>query len=56
MIIYWSNDEVIVCTRDGEPDVLVDYFGEGKGRSLDEYDREEAGDIVILTSRLRAEW
>jgi len=51
-IAYITNDEVIVCAPETEPETLKLYFEEG-GRNLEDYDREISYDeAVAITSTL----
>jgi len=53
LVIYQSQDEVLICEKRKEKELLEDYFAEGN-RDLDEYDRAESKDgIVPVTSILR---
>ena len=52
MITFSSPDEVIVTTKENEPETVKAYFTEG-GRNIQDYDREETDDLAIaITSRL----
>jgi len=51
LITYKGEDEVLVCTPESEPRLLVLWFEEG-GRNPEDYDREVRSDgIVEITSR-----
>lgn len=51
-ITHTTNDEVIVCTPETEPETLKLYFEEGC-RIVEEYDREIHNDeAVVITSTL----
>lgn len=51
LVVFVSDDEVIITTPQREEETLRDYFGSG-GRNLDDYDRSERLDLSI-TSRPR---
>ena len=46
MVVYSSNDEVLVMTAEDEQDMIDEYFTEG-GRDLEDYDREIVRDGLI---------
>lgn len=46
LIIYSSHDEMLICTPDSEPQMLLEYFEQG-GRDLEDFDREVRRDGVI---------
>lgn len=52
LVVYENDGEVIVATKEKEPELIRDYFAEG-GRYLEEYDRREVPDgVVAVTSRM----
>ena len=51
MIIYSSSNEVIVCEKSNEKQLLLDYFEEG-GRDLEDFDREEIKRAFHVTGGL----
>lgn len=52
LITYESFDEVIVCTEEGEEEVIKDYFEKG-GRDKYFYDRHEYNDNCCVTFQPR---
>lgn len=53
LIVYASDDEMLICTPDSEPQMLLEYFEQG-GRDLEDFDREVRRDGVInITPRLK---
>ena len=53
LVVYVSDDEVIITNSADEVETVRLYFTEG-GRNLDEYDREEIKDrAAAVSNRLR---
>lgn len=53
LIVYASDDEMLICTPDSEPQMLREYFKQG-GRDLEDFDREVRSDGMInITSLLK---
>lgn len=50
-VTYCANDEVLVTTKNLEPDAIKEWFTDG-GRDLDDYDREESlqGETAVAIS------
>ena len=54
LIVYSYRDDVIVCTKKKEDEVIESFFGDDNGRNLEDYDREEIDrDIVGLETVIR---
>ena len=60
IVIYERRDEVIVTTDKDESKMLEDYFKEGTGRDIDEYERYQAPtlpyQVLVVTTQLRADF
>lgn len=53
IVVYHSVDEIIVCHKDDEKDLLKDYFvAHQDDRSLDSYDRTEHTEPFYFQSRI----
>lgn len=57
LVLYSSNDEVLVCTLAQEKKMLKIFFSDCTGRNLEDYDRQEcfSGIASIETGNLRTE-
>ena len=54
LVVYSSDDEILVCALKQEPKLLREYFHNSSGRDLEAYDRDEPEDAVVkIFSRLR---
>ena len=47
-----SRDEIIICTLEDEHKMLREYFKEGTGRDLDDYDRTCSSTPILLSSSI----
>jgi len=55
-IVYTSDDEVIVTTKDNDKNTIKEYFDEG-GRNIDDYDRDEIKDgAVAISPKMKVKW
>ncbi len=48
LVIFEGQSETIVTTPEGESKAVHDYFGDGTGRDLDDYNRIESTEDSIL--------
>lgn len=57
LIVYVSNDNVLVCDPDAEKSMLDLWFARESGRDLEDYDREECpSGIVEINPKLVVDW
>ena len=51
-VVYDNGKEVIVTTKEKEPQTIKDYFGHNRGRNIFEYDRAITPDsaVWVITS------
>lgn len=51
MIFYASDQEIIVCSKKNERQMLIDYFEKG-GRDRDDFDREVVKGVIQIRTSL----
>ena len=56
LVSYSGQDEVLLCPRVRQSEMLASWFAAGTGRRLGNYDREEhPSEIVVIRSFLRVD-
>ncbi len=56
LIVYSSQNEVIITTEEKEAVVLKDFFADKSDRDLDEYDRDVYPTYVTFLSNIALDW
>lgn len=54
LVIYESDEEIIVCLKSQEVETVKDFFRNG-GRNQDDYARMERWDAISIGNRLSVE-
>lgn len=52
IVVYKGFGEIIVTTKEDESDTIKSFFTEG-GRDIEEYDRAETNDVIVIKSTPR---
>jgi hypothetical protein len=53
LIVYSGRDEILVCVKAREDELLRFWFAAGAGRDVDDYDRiESTAGIVAASARM----
>lgn len=53
LVIYEGRNEILVCVKDQEAQMLKDYFIDALGRDVGDYDRSESNEVVRIRTAVR---
>jgi len=53
LVVYTGPDEVLVCELENEHEVIAEYFSQGSGRDIDDYDRDSTKRVVEISTQFK---